>query len=34
MRGKGAERLHRTIMAGLVQVSDQQASEGVELFPV
>lgn len=33
MRGKDAERLHRTIMAGLVQVSDQQASEGVELFP-
>lgn len=33
MRGKGAEQLHRTIMAGLVQVSDQQASEGVELFP-
>ncbi len=30
---KNAERLHRTIMAGIVTISDQQASEGVELFP-
>ena len=30
---KNAERLHRTIMAGIATISDQQASEGVELFP-
>lgn len=28
-----AARLHRTIMAGIALVDDQQASEGVELFP-
>lgn len=30
---KNAERLHRTIMAGIATISDKQASEGVELFP-
>lgn len=33
MKAKTAARLHKTIMAGLAGVSDQQASEGVELFP-
>lgn len=33
MNRKNAERLHRTIMAAIKTISDQQASEGVELFP-
>ena len=33
MNRKNAERLHRTIMDGIVALSDQKASEGVELFP-
>lgn len=33
MKEKMAARLHRTILAGIAMVNDQQASEGVELFP-
>ncbi len=30
---KNADRLHNTIMAAIAIIDDQQASEGVELFP-
>ena len=33
MNRKNAERLHNTIMAAIAIIDDQQASEGVELFP-
>lgn len=33
MKAKTAARLHKTIMAAVSAIGDQQASEGVELFP-
>lgn len=33
MNRKNADRLHKTIMAAISIIGDQQASEGVELFP-
>lgn len=33
MNRKNADRLHKTIMAAIAIIDDQQASEGVELFP-